>query len=635
MPTRYRTTMSSAALAESVSALLAARDFAVIQDLQRTPCVVKGRTQLRWWRLLLAPRPHCLEVVMEIVPDGVRFFARERFPPWYKRVLACCLLASLGLWAYVCIFILASSDKPDVTVELPIALISLSLIGFTFRLLSTSLSRVTSGVDAELRELHRMRGERMSIEGRPALTSPGVWVTAVFLVVFVLMGALSVVGSSATTTISWGDLALLVMSMSLCAGLVGLLAILFATPGSRVRTSQLLPSFVIVLALMEFAAGTVLVLTSPLEPSDGTSRSPFLLPFACAIFTALGIGTFLFGLCCSRWASRQASAIQRSVDDTFVSIAVSGGSGLGAVRGCTLVAFVVASLGVWASAVIAVVAGIEAMAGKPTMSGAAALLASYRRIVGDGAPWLAAFLAGLSLIALGIPTILLGGALILQYVRETIRLRRDTRVADSVEQVSPALRALISRVAARGKMLEPRVVVAREGSNALCVASAWPDAALVIDPSLLTSLGEAPLESLIAHELAHIRCGHLRRHEGLRLIGRVLLIGDACVVAMEHSVALEDAADRCAHVEFGVETGALIAALRTYTALLAVNAGAGISAVGQIANDAQPTGEGRWSGLRAWWALYTGNTSHSYWHRGIEARVRRIAASPGVEETVA
>lgn len=149
-----------------------------------------------------------------------------------------------------------------------------------------------------------------------------------------------------------------------------------------------------------------------------------------------------------------------------------------------------------------------------------------------------------------------------------------------------------------------------------------------VSQGLVNLLDPAELKAVLAHELAHIVCGHARRHWFLQLAGRLTFVGDSFVGALEDSFGYELEADRVAVKRFGVQADDLRRAMLKMQIALTV----GSLDPEERVHDERP----RQGALRAWrrsvevWMrLWQGCSPVSYWHPALRERLAALRAFAG------
>lgn len=186
----------------------------------------------------------------------------------------------------------------------------------------------------------------------------------------------------------------------------------------------------------------------------------------------------------------------------------------------------------------------------------------------------------------------------------------------------------------------------------------WPAERFIeISPACLDLLDDEELEALVAHELAHHLEGHCRLDQLLRWLGRLTLVGDGFVLALQDSWGYERRADRVAVARLGVSSETLSRGLKKLR-----NAGAAARLAGEergaadaLGFPALPRSEERGKepddlaklldggpsalGWQARWRLawrlfrhqYFSAMDVHYWHPGTSDRERALLASDALD----
>ncbi len=150
-------------------------------------------------------------------------------------------------------------------------------------------------------------------------------------------------------------------------------------------------------------------------------------------------------------------------------------------------------------------------------------------------------------------------------------------------------------------------------------------------------LESVELEAVTAHELAHLTCGHSRRHGLLRLMGRLTLMGDSFVGALADSFGYEAKADACAIQLMGVNAESL------KTALIKLQVAGSLKPLFTEGKKSElrslESGMARgilrnlvpWnvlysikSSFRAWLMLLVHDSALAYWHPALQDRIISI-----------
>ena len=167
---------------------------------------------------------------------------------------------------------------------------------------------------------------------------------------------------------------------------------------------------------------------------------------------------------------------------------------------------------------------------------------------------------------------------------------------------------------------------------------AWPRRQWFIEVTegAVAELAPDELEALLAHELAHLRCGHVLAYDLLRWVGRLAFLGDGFCRGLLDSFGWELRADREAALALGDRRQALIhclwriAAVNPAVPSLGGPEGLGIDAPAESAGAGDP-GDAvvpGWSGLRIAWRRflrqYAFGSTLEYWHPSSDERVERI-----------
>ena len=182
-----------------------------------------------------------------------------------------------------------------------------------------------------------------------------------------------------------------------------------------------------------------------------------------------------------------------------------------------------------------------------------------------GDPWLEAAVRGgwvaFGLAAAALPAVSAGQLFLAQ------RAGRRALRAAARSPAYPRQRELEGRLAARCRearsgAVRLAVTPGTSLSPAAAVFGLWPAERFIeISPACLELLDDGELEALVAHELAHHLEGHCRRDQVLRWLGRLTLVGDGFVLALQDSWGYERRADRVAVERLGVSREILRRAL--------------------------------------------------------------------------
>lgn len=137
------------------------------------------------------------------------------------------------------------------------------------------------------------------------------------------------------------------------------------------------------------------------------------------------------------------------------------------------------------------------------------------------------------------------------------------------------------------------------------------------------------LRALLAHELAHHICGHCRKHEMMLWLGRLTLVGDTFVGALEDSFGYEIEADRVAITQFQISPQDLRNALLKMQVATLLSPTVISTHEKRFDNDTTHT-FGRFcndkfgrirNSIATWLALYKGDPPLSYWHPSFRDRL--------------
>ncbi|WP_459192612.1 M48 family metallopeptidase [Halosimplex sp. J119] len=108
------------------------------------------------------------------------------------------------------------------------------------------------------------------------------------------------------------------------------------------------------------------------------------------------------------------------------------------------------------------------------------------------------------------------------------------RGVEWADEPPPRLRRIVAEVAASFGVDAPRVVVDPESPGGVNVLGDGDRTVLIVSSALLDRLDEAALRGVVAHELAHVALGHLRRMPVRVAVTHVVGLAAFWVVALRH-----------------------------------------------------------------------------------------------------
>lgn len=251
---------------------------------------------------------------------------------------------------------------------------------------------------------------------------------------------------------------------------------------------------------------------------------------------------------------------------------------------------------------------------------------------------------GICAVALAVPGVSLGQ----RFVQRLRAFRQLSETPDAhtgllLAQVGVAVKIL----ARRAGCAIPNVTIIEAGRPyAMAFEFGWirPQRFIAVSPEAIRTLNPVDLEALLAHEMAHLVCGHCRRHNLLQWLGRLTLMGGTFVGGLEDSFGHERVADRLALTRFGVSREALQSCLMVTHAASSVCAlvplerhtgqGLPFAATADLPSEsnAQRNLLREFRGqITEWLAYYFADTTLAYWHPSLQERMRNLSEELAID----
>ncbi|MFP3938993.1 MAG: M48 family metalloprotease [Thermoanaerobaculia bacterium] len=648
---------------------------------------VRGATRLPWYRLLAGSHPQRVEVRIEPRPEagredpggtegaGLRLSLDLTFVGWYRRLV----LALWALWVTGLSALFAWTDPgrlhgaAEARILLPAVLAVLAVAGWTpFLLRSLGGARLQATLWQPILRAVDRAGGHLEPEGTGAGRRFGLWFLA-YGASFLAFGggalALHAVETAWQGGGGWfllvlGGLAALLLASALAIGVwrgFGLrVEALVVGLGTSVSVLFLLMT-PLLLVLTVLAAGTDGA-TPAGDPDHRAWWSRAVLG-GTVLIPLLGLGLGAYTVATSRHVRESLERTRRWRGRPGVYWeAVRGGALLAAARGFFGLYALAAGGVVGLTLALAALWGGQALGGV----GLDGLLPRVPSLTG---PVLAAAvglppdhpgparLARAGWVSWGILVWALAGFSVGQLVRARSRLRRRLETCRVPNPDGPSsLRGAgtqVQRVAAGPEVY--LAVTPGAGVKAIAHRFAWPRRRWIVEVSTGAVEGLAPdeLEALVAHELAHLRHGHVLIRDLVLWVGRAAFVGDGFCRALLNSFGWEAEADREAARMLRERRRALVRCLWRVRDLNSLEtdgswppgardrgrtegsngAGgpAGGGTGGETGGDASPGGGAyrpvRWRDVwEGFLQHYLGSSALDYWHPVTDERVARLQA---------
>lgn len=658
-------------LVETVSATIdALADRGVLCVLRRVAdgvVEIEGETRHRWYQLLARARPQRVRGRVEWErgspesPAGegeLRLSLDFQFLDWYRRLV-------LGLWSFWVVGLGAlfwftdpeqfrGGESPSAALVGGTAVVLGVAVGLPLLMRPLGGARFQAMIWQPILQAVDRAGGYLEPEGSVSGRRFGLWLIT-YGVSFLLFGGGGLISEALTTTrrVSPGGFWFLVVLAALAVLLLVSAVAIGVWRGFGLRVEA------IVLGLGSSTAMLVLF-AAPLVPALMVDASPATLqthPDRAVSWARMVLGgtglILLFGLAFALYMVLTSRYVWRPLERTrslrgrpgIYRDAVGGGALLTAARGffglyglvvAGIVVAIVAVSAAWAMQALGLVSFEGRLLRAPALSGPVFAIAlglppetswtdGVARVVWVG--WSALLWAAFGL-SLG------------ELARQRWRRRRELigrTPGSSVEH-----RRLVEcsdRLVRRSGGPSVHMAVS---SSALIGAFAqrfyWPRRGRFVEVTqgALDHLAPDQLEALVAHELVHLRRGHVLVHDLMRWLCRVAFLGDGFAQGLLDSFGWELEADRAAAAELGEGGDALVrclwkvAAVNGREASLAAVGGLGLSpspdTVSPEASDRAEGGEVR--NLAVAWRRfvrqYTGRSALHYWHPITDERVDRI-----------
>lgn len=216
--------------------------------------------------------------------------------------------------------------------------------------------------------------------------------------------------------------------------------------------------------------------------------------------------------------------------------------------------------------------------------------------------------------------------LILQVRRRQTYQRQLEHI--SVQSTDHALVSMVHDLKTLADHLQPIIVISNDPkplAQAHGTVLSSDEASIEVSYRIIEILETQELKALLAHELAHHVCGHCRKHELMKWLGRFTLVGDTFVGALEDSFGYEMEADRVAVTRFRIPPQDLRNALLKMQVAILLSPAESSSDEKQVETGKTITCRTMFGRLRdsirTWLALYKGDPPLSYWHPSFNDRL--------------